>query len=46
MESEGLKEPPKIYAKDKSCLKRERRKKLLKEQKKLLSRQKETEEDI
>ena len=46
LESAGLKEPPEISAKDKSRLKRERRKKLLKEQKKLLSRQKETEEDI
>lgn len=46
LESAGLKEPPEISAKDKSRLKRERRKKLLKEQKKLLSLQNETEENI
>ena len=46
LENAGLKEPPEISAKDKSRLKRERRKKLLKEQKKLLSLQNETEENI
>ncbi len=46
LECAGLKEPPEISAKDKSRLKRERRKKILKEQKKLLSLQNETEEDI
>ncbi len=46
LERAGLKEPPEISAKDKSRLKRERRKKLLKEQKKMLSLKKETEESI
>ena len=45
LENAGLKEPPEISAKDKSRLKRERRRKILKEQKKLLSLEKETEED-
>ncbi len=47
LESAGLKEPPEVSAKDKSRLKRERRKKLLKEQKKqMLSLVKETEENV
>ena len=45
LESAGLKQPPEISAKDKSRLKRERRRKLLKQQKKLLSRKNETEEN-
>lgn len=45
LETAGLKEPPAISAKDKSRLKRERRKKLLKEQKKMLSLSNETEEE-
>lgn len=45
LESAGLKQPPEISAKDKSRLKRERRRKLFKQQKKLLSRKNETEEN-
>ena len=45
LESAGLKQPPEISAKDKSRLKRERRRKLLKQQKKMLSRKNETEEN-
>ncbi len=45
LESAGLKQPPEISAKDKSRLKRERRRKLLKQQKKLLSCKNETEEN-
>ena len=45
LESAGLKQPPEISAKEKSRLKRERRRKLLKQQKKLLSRKNEMEED-
>ncbi len=45
LEYAGLKEPPAVSAKDKSRQKRERRKKLLKEQKKQLSLLNETEEE-
>ncbi len=45
LESAGLKQPPEISAKDKSRLKRERRRKLLKQQKKMLSRKNEMEEN-
>lgn len=45
LECAGLKAPPAVSAKDKSRQKRERRKKLLKEQKKQLSLLNETEEE-